>query len=295
MSEFDHHLLEGYFHDVKDQGLDNFNLKIGGIGLSVNAVRDGLFDAALTKYKDFLTPEKFSETVDFYDVQTLPDPEKIIQAFDTYKEIYTTSSHRSLNVYRWDFFGIIDIGARTGKFILFNNTFMTYESIIRIFYSLLAVENNGFLIHSSSLVHKNKGYVFFGISGSGKSTVVKLSGSDECLTDELTLIKKGDKGYITAGTPFHGELPIYQNKMADLANLFFLKKSESTFFRKMSRSEIYPILLRNVLFFSDDWELRQKIFSTVIDLANEVGIYEMNFEKNNKFWRIIDNGFKNED
>ncbi|GEM_PF-899331 len=294
MSDIHHHLLEDYFRDVNNRGLENFNLKIGGIGLSVHAIRDELFDTALTKYKDFLTPEEFPESVDFYDVQTLAQPEAIIQAFDTYKEIYTTSSNRHLNVYRWDFFGIIDIAARTGKFILFNNTFMTYESIIRIFYSLLAVENHGFLIHSSSLIHNTKGYVFFGISGSGKSTVVKLSESDECLTDELTLITKDQTGYITAGTPFHGELPIYMNKAASLANLFLLTKSETTYFRKMNRSEIYPILLRNVLFFSDDWELRQKIFNTVIDLANQVDIYEMNFEKNNKFWRIIDNGFKNE-
>jgi len=295
MSNIDHHLLEDYFNDADNQGLGNFNLKIGGIGLSVNAIRNQLFDTALTKYNDFLTPEIFPESVYFYDVQTLPHPEVIIQAFDTYKEIYTTSSNRHLNVYRWDFFGIIDIAARTGKFILFNNTFMTYESIIRIFYSLLAVENHGFLIHSSSLIHNAKGYVFFGISGSGKSTVVKLSESDECLTDELTLIQKDERGYSTSGTPFHGELPIYKNKTADLSNLFLLKKSETTYFRKMNRSEIYPILLRNVLFFSDDWELRQKIFNTVIDLANQVAIYEMNFEKNTKFWRIIDNGFKNED
>ncbi len=295
MSDVDYKLIEDYFHNVTNQGLEKFNLKIGGIGLSVNAVRDGLFDTAMTKYKDFLTPQEFPESVVFYDVQTLPDPEAIIRAFDAYKEIFTTSADRHLYVYRWDFFGIIDIAARTGKFILFNTTFMTYESIIRIFYSLLAVENHGFLIHSSSLVHNENGYVFFGISGSGKSTVVKLSESDECLTDELTLITKDHTGYFTAGTPFHGELPIYQNKTAKLENMFLLTKSQTTFFRKMSRSEIYPILLRNVLFFSDDWELRQKIFNTVIDLANQVDIYEMNFEKNNKFWRIIDNGFKNED
>lgn len=294
MSDITPHTLETYFRDVPDQDLENFNLRIGGIGLSVNAIRDSLFETALTKYEDFLVPEKFPASVRFYDVQSLPRPADIIRAFDAYKEIYTVSSENHLNVYRWDFFGIIDTIDLTGRFILFNTTFMTYESIIRIFYSLLAVENHGFLIHSSSLIHKEKGYVFFGVSGSGKSTVVKLSESDECLTDELTLIRKDETGYLTAGTPFHGELPIYRNKMAELVNLFFLKKSETTYFRKMNRSEIYPILLRNVLFFSDDWSLRQKIFTTVIDLADHVEIYEMNFEKNDKFWRIIDNGFKNE-
>jgi len=227
-------------------------------------------------------------------VKTLPQYEAIIQSFDIYKEIFTSSAENRLVVCRWDFTGIIDIAKHTGKFLLFNNTFMTYESIIRIFYSLLAVENQGFLIHASSLIHKTKGYVFFGVSGSGKSTVVKLSETDECLTDELTLIRKEKERYITSGTPFHGELPLYQNKQTKLANLFFLKQSPTTFFRKMERSEIYPILLRNVLFFSDDWKLRQKIFHTVVDLANRVDIYEMNFEKNNNFWRIIDNGFKNE-
>ncbi|MBE0648449.1 MAG: hypothetical protein IH596_11770 [Bacteroidales bacterium] len=295
MTAIDPHLLEDYFKNVSDDGLENFNLKVGGIGLSVNATKDELFETALTKYEEFLVPEAFPESVVFYDVQTLPDPDAIIQAFDQYKEIYTSSAGRFLNVYRWDFFGIIDIENRTGKFILFNTTFMTYESIIRIFYSLLAVENHGFLIHSSSLVHKDKGYVFFGISGSGKSTVVKLSESDECLTDELTMITKTEDGYFTSGTPFHGELPIYKNKTAPLANLFLLTKSETTYFEKLKQSDIYPILLRNVLFFSDDWELRQKIFNTVIDLAKHVDIYEMYFEKNNKFWRIIDNGFKNED
>jgi len=295
MSNHDHPPLDPYFDKLNNTGLDQFNLRIGGIGLSVNAVKDQLFETALTKYKDFLVPEQFPEAVYFHYVSSLPQPEITIRAFDSYKEILTTSANRHLKVYRWDFFGIIDIDNLTGRFILFNNTFMTYESIIRIFYSLLAVENDGFLLHSSSLVHKAKGYVFFGISGSGKSTVVKLSEPDECLTDELSLIRKDKEGYITSGTPFHGEVPLYVNKTAPLANLFFLKKSPTTFFRKMNRSEIYPILLRNVLFFSDDWELRQKIFNSVIGLAEKVGIYEMNFEKNEKFWRIIDHGFNEED
>ncbi|MFH1159978.1 MAG: hypothetical protein V1733_03405 [bacterium] len=295
MNTIDQPLLENYFHGVSDLGHDRFNLRIGGIGLSVNAVKDPLFEAAVSKYEEFLTPEKFPEAVHFYYVQTLPQPEAITKTFDTYKELFTTSLNRHLYIYRWDFIGIIELAARTGKFILFNPAFMTYESIIRIFYSLLTVENHGFLLHASSLIHKEKGYSFFGLSGSGKSTVVKLSESDECLTDELTMIKKDQGRYITAGTPFHGEIPLYINKTAALANMFLLKKSETTHFRKMSRSEIYPILLRNVLFFSDDWELRQKIFTTIIDLADRVAIYEMNFEKNEKFWRIIDHGFKDED
>jgi len=59
----------------------------------------------------------------------------------------------------------------------------------------------------------------------------------------------------------------------------------------MDNVDAYTGIMRNILFFSDDWGMKQKIFATTVDLVNNVGVYETNFEKNNNFWKIIENEF----
>jgi len=272
-------------------GLTEFNIRIGTLGVTVCSAGGDLFDQAVKKYEEFLYPEKFRTEVVIHDLDKVKEADAVKQSFEEYRDLVTYAEGSVFYVYRWDFYGIIDLQQLSGKFIYFyGETFMSYESIIRIFYSILTVVNQGFLMHSSSLIHKGKGYLFFGVSGSGKSTVVKLSESDTCLSDELSMIIKVEGNYIVSGTPFHGELPIYTNRQAELRNLFILKKSPDDFFRKLGDVEAYTSIMRNILFFCDDWGLKQLIFNTTIDLVKHTGVYEMNFTKTNKFWEIIDHG-----
>lgn len=273
-------------------GFFRFGLNIGHLGVNVYSEDGKPYETALEKYEQFLTDEEYTPEVVLHNLNSFEDPKKVTKLFEGYTDLHTHAEGDLFYVYRWDFYGIINIETLSAKFVyFFDETFMSYESIIRIFYSILTVENHGFLMHSSSLIHNDKGYLFTGISGAGKSTVVKLSEPDVCLSDELSMIVKHNGEYIVNGTPFHGEIPLFNNQRRPLANLFILKKSLTTFFEKMDNVDAYASIMRNILFFSDDWGMRQKIFATTVDLVNNVGVYEMNFEKNDKFWKIIDNGF----
>ncbi len=287
--------LTEYIYKADIGQLGTYNVNIGKLGITVRSAEDELSVTAKKKYEEFLVEESYDTQVTIFNMNGIDNTEEIQDAFSDYSDLMTNADDHIFTVYRWDFFGVIDLNKLSARFIYFYNTFMSYESIIRIFYSILTVKNNGFLMHSSSLVHNNKGYLFFGVSGSGKSTVVKLSEPDTCLSDELSMLIKIDGTYIVCGTPFHGEIPLYTNKQATLQNAFLLRQNTTTFFEKLESVDAYTHIMRNILFFSDDWGLKQEIFKTTIDLVNSVGVYEMNFEKNNKFWEIIDHGFNEED
>jgi len=170
-------------------GFQSFSLNIGHLGVNVHSEAGKLYDEALQKYEQFLSEEKFKPEVVIHNLNGFEDPEKVSKLFESCTHLETYAEGDLFYVYRWDFYGIINLEDLSAKFIYFyDETFMSYESIIRIFYSILTVVNQGFLMHSSSLIHNDKGYLFTGVSGSGKSTVIKLSEPDLCLSDELSMI-----------------------------------------------------------------------------------------------------------
>src|SRR5256885_3293464 len=63
----------------------------------------------------------------------------------------------------------------------------------------------GFLLHAATVLRNGKAYVFFGRSGTGKSTVAALSPLGSVLTDEISLLKRIDGQWHAFGTPFWGE------------------------------------------------------------------------------------------
>ncbi|MBA3533498.1 MAG: hypothetical protein H0T73_16390 [Ardenticatenales bacterium] len=65
--------------------------------------------------------------------------------------------------------------------------------------------HNALLLHGAGIVINGKGYVFFGASGRGKSTVSRLARArGQVLTDENVIIRLTPSGAELASTPFWG-------------------------------------------------------------------------------------------
>jgi len=66
---------------------------------------------------------------------------------------------------------------------------VSINSFLRILYSLALVETRGLVVHAASLVRDGRAYLFSGRSGSGKTTVARLSTDATLLSDELSIVR----------------------------------------------------------------------------------------------------------
>lgn len=190
-------------------------------------------------------------------------------------------------VFRWDFRALVNKKTRTCRVFLLNKVAGSIDAIARIAGALLYVERNAFLVHGSSIVHNGKGYLFTGISGSGKSTIAELSGA-RVLNDEISLIQVNEEGDVFVhGTPFYGDLKQGENARAPLYGMYLLTQSESIFIEKVDELKQHLSLLRNVIFFQTDLDSFDRINTIVAKTLQHTPLEMLHFEKNNLFMEVL--------
>jgi len=90
----------------------------------------------------------------------------------------------------------------------------------------LNINKVGIILHSACISWKGRGYLFSGVSGSGKSTISEIWQKDneaEVLTDERVLIRKLNNDLWAFGTPWHGTSEMHKNNGAPIEKIFFIK------------------------------------------------------------------------
>lgn len=165
----------------------------------------------------------------------------------------------------------------------------SFDSFLRIFYTILMLERDGFLIHACGVVKDNKDYLFAGLSGTGKTTIANLSSNYIVLSDEIVIVKKVDNVYKIIGTPFRGEFQKGgENLSFPLAKLLLLKREKTFWTKRLNPSQAITKLLSNVLFFSKDSNLNKRLFHLCSELCQDIPCYEMSLKPDKSFWKIIE-------
>jgi len=120
--------------------------------------------------------------------------------------------------------------------------------INRLLYNKVAI------IHGAGIVTDGNGYVFFGPSGIGKTTISRLwvKRGAKLLNDDRVALYKDHSGWRIAGTPWHGEEPVVCPDDAPLKGIVRLRQSPTTHVRSLSAVEGLSELLSCALipFFS---------------------------------------------
>jgi ABC-type molybdenum transport system ATPase subunit/photorepair protein PhrA len=163
------------------------------------------------------------------------------------------------------------------------------ENCLRILYSFLLMKQKGFLLHASGVINNECGYVFFGKSGSGKTTVARLS-DYMVLSDDVVVIKKYNDTFKVCATPFGGkdiEIKRKINVCSRVCALFSLKKDQNTWFKKLTYSQAIFSLISNVICFSTELKQIEEILNLCSDLLTRSPCYEMHFLPDKSFWRKI--------
>jgi hypothetical protein len=163
------------------------------------------------------------------------------------------------------------------------------DAVLRILHSLILAEEGGFLVHAASAVKNGRAFLFMGVSGAGKTTISRLAPSDVAvLTDEISYMRPGRRGYEAFGTPFAGELArIGANLRAQLEAVYLLVQGPENKIEAVSESEALQAFLRNVLFFAHDRELVEKVFRNAFDFISRIPVYRLTFVPDAKVWDLI--------
>ena len=163
------------------------------------------------------------------------------------------------------------------------------DTVLRIVHSLIQAPRGGFLLHGASAIRNGKAYLFSGVSGAGKTTLSRLAPPDvTLLTDEISYVRLQAGQYFACGTPFAGELArVGENAQAPVEHLFFLAKGPENRIEPIAPPEALRMLLRNILFFADDSELVEQVFSSACEFLKHVPASRLTFFPDARVWDLI--------
>lgn len=155
------------------------------------------------------------------------------------------------------------------------------------------LQQNMYLIHASGVVSRQKGFLFFGKSGAGKSTITHLSQeySNTILHDDKILVTQEEKDFYIMRLSNDN---VFEDKSL-LTSIFLLKQDTRDYLAPIRNLDKVHELMDGYLEVSGNLLSSQKIiknaFEFLSDLARTVPGYELHFRKSSDFWKLIDERF----
>ncbi len=166
--------------------------------------------------------------------------------------------------------------------------FIIDDNIFFFILSIATILNGGFILHSSFVILDNKGYIFCGNSGAGKSTITQLLDIENAFNDEAIIILNKNNRWEAVPTPF------YQYRIVDNLSFFMSHKIDSLFFLKQSpicklksvedidKIRGIEFILKNLIHFQVIFTpfIKKKLFNRVMDFSKDINFYDFYFNLN---------------
>lgn len=190
--------------------------------------------------------------------------------------------------------GWLDLGAHCGHLQLRPQAHP--ENFLRVAFAHLALAHNGLLLHASGLIHHEHGYVFFGHSGAGKSTVAGFAPcGSTLLSDDLVLLRlHPDRGCVEPqlwlhGVPFRGEaLPAPRpNAAAPVARLLALHKAPRHGLTSLPAPQAAAQLLACTPFIDGNPAACRQAMAVCLAIARAMPVHTLAFARNPDFWQLL--------
>lgn len=267
-------------------------LEIGELVFRINSDDKTLFQTASEYYSAFVTSKKNTDfTIDVY-TNPFPLPQKPgTVPFSVEQIIFQERS-----IIRSQYFkGFADREHATAKLIcLQEDAFSWLEHFFRNLYSWLILRYSGCIFHGAGLVHNNRGFVFFGPGGTGKSTVTQLSPDCGVLGDDLVILRRIGKDFFIYGAPFNigSERKRIKNQKIAIHSIYRLRQDKNNYLKKANNSIAASELMSNVPVIHQDPNACDIIFTFMEQLVNKIPYFDLFFTKDNYFWKVINEHFR---
>lgn len=277
---------------------ENFSLKIADLNLTF---KNGFSEKLSRRYFFFLSPSFSPASSLTLNLSYVPQGLSLKSDF----KVRISNKGQVFQIKRNDFFAEIDFDHLQGEVKIVKNIY-SFDSFLRIFYSVYLVLNGGFLLHSAGIKKNGKVHLFIGPSLSGKTTVIRnlepsLTKKDSVLSDEIVAIRKKEKSsadfhFLAYPTPFWGlylkagsgkrrAVSRWQLEKGKIEQIYFLNGSDVTSEKKLTKKEAVTKLLENIIFFSKETSQIEKLLNLGIEFLEQVSISQSSLKNltNSKF------------
>ena len=157
---------------------------------------------------------------------------------------------------------------------------------LRVAVALNAFTQSSMLFHAACIVHNEKGYLLFGLSGSGKTTAATLSAPDPVLNDDLLILRPDEGRWLVYSTPFGKRRGT--RLVAPLQAALRLVQDKDVFIRPLSKGQAITELLANTPIVSVDRTLLPELMTRWSQFIDQVPVRALHFRKDSTFWEVID-------
>jgi len=153
------------------------------------------------------------------------------------------------------------------------------SSISMLAFSIFASSHSALVIHASVIMHNGAANLFFGKSGTGKSTHARLWKENipdcELINDDNPVIRMEDGKPYVYGSPWSGKTPCYRNVKANVRAMVKLFQAPYNNIRKARSIEGYSELLSSSTLTRWEKELMNKVSSTLSGFAESVPFWKL--------------------
>lgn len=166
---------------------------------------------------------------------------------------------------------------------------MVVDSMLRLSLAQRLAALGGVMLHAAGIAtSKEAGYVFFGPSGAGKTTVCRLSHPRyRILCDEIVAIRLQDGGYRLYGTPFAGAWGDSLAEDVPLLELFYLRQAPETRRQPLTAGEALRVLMESAVVYHHDQAFVSRLMDHLLALAARVPVTQLEFVAKESLWETV--------
>ncbi len=181
---------------------------------------------------------------------------------------------------------LINYDRPSGEVFLLKSGFFddasTISLAVQATVGLFAPLYGGMMLHACSAEINGGGYIFFGGSGAGKSTIADLIGKDRLLADDGSLLFRRGRCYYTMPSPFT-QVSSRKNcgETVSAKRFFFLIKDEDDYLEEIKPGEAMLRILHNHIHFFRYFPEREakETFTLVREIVERFPFHNIHFTR----------------
>jgi hypothetical protein len=261
---------------------DTTALTIGPLRIIINALDPAVHTVLRSAYRPFAAdaaPASQSLTVQ---IDYMPGPAPAEWPFTFRNSVLQFTAPHCL--------GAIDVRRLDAHVAITSpHPFEPIDYCVRAALALLAFDAGGLLFHAAGLARREKGYAFFGYSGSGKTTVARVSTDAVTLNDDLVvLLPQADRWWMHA-TPFSNPTQVTPRgqQSVPLVALYRLVQDRSVFVEPIDPAEAIAEVIASSPVVNADPDRAVALLDRAGQIVSSVPVQRLHFLPDASFWAVV--------